>query len=95
MLREENKVAKLLEIAVWKVYIRSYNFGKLNIYITGKIVAQFKYLVFELLSFLLNTPSDILHWIKLTGIINKEKRKTYILLNQHEIEIQRKNCDIF
>ena len=44
MLREKkkNKAAKLLEIAVYsclKKYLRWYNFGKMNIYITGKIVA--------------------------------------------------------
>ena len=52
-------------------------------------------MIFELLSLLLNTPTDALYWTILTGIDYEEKIKTYILLNQHEVEIQTKNCHNF
>ena len=44
--------------------------------------------MFEFLSLLLNVCFDALYWIILTGIAYEEKRKIYILLNQHQIKIQ-------
>ena len=44
--------------------------------------------MFEFLSLLLNVCFDALYWIILNGIAYEEKRKIYILLNQHQIKIQ-------
>ena len=89
MFREKN--------ATLQNYLNPFHATDLLLYplenIRKTLVSWYWYLVFELISLLLYTPIDALCWIKFTGIAYAEKRKTYILLNQNEIEIETKNCN--